>query len=171
MSGKGKRLETIVRKATKSLADRDIARIYRIHEGKACKMIPSRCACGRVEITMSVVHTEESPADFWGFTTEGRAILLECKESGKSSLPLSPAGLKVHQRLALMEVHMAGGVALLVWQRAHEIAVIDMDIVDRISRGRKSIPWVAIPKEFIHPEKDVDGLLTPYLQERFPSGT
>jgi penicillin-binding protein-related factor A (putative recombinase) len=164
MSGKGKRLEAIVRKATKSLADRDIARIYRIHEGKATKMIPSRCACGRVEVTMSVVHTEESPADFWGFTTTGRAILVECKECGNPSLPLSPSGLKVHQRLALMEVHSAGGVALLVWQRRRQIAVIDMDILERISRGRKSIPWADIPAEFIHPEDDVDGLLSPYLQ-------
>jgi penicillin-binding protein-related factor A (putative recombinase) len=164
MSGKGKRLEAIVRKAAKSLADRDVARIYRIHEGKATKMIPTRCACGRVECAMSVVHTEESPADFWGFTVNGRAILIECKECGNPSLPLAPSGLKSHQRLALQEVHAADGVALLVWYRRKKIAVIDMDIVARISRGRKSIPWAEIPEEFIHPEDDIDGLLTPYLQ-------
>jgi penicillin-binding protein-related factor A (putative recombinase) len=168
MSGRGKRLESIVRKAARSLADRDIARIYRWPEAKATKMIPSRCACGRVEVTMSVVHTEAPGADFWGFTTSGRVVMIECKESGKPSLPMGEAGLKSHQRLALMEVHAAGGIALLAWYRLKQIAVIDMDIVARLTKGRKSLPWKEIPEEFIHQESDVDGLLSPYLEPSRP---
>lgn len=170
MSGKGKRLEALVRKAAVSLADRQIARIYRWPEAKAVKMVPERCPCGRVSTASHVIHTEAPGADFWGFTTSGRVIMIECKECSKPSLAFNDSGLKPHQIAALSEVHRAGGIALLVWYRRKEIATIDLDVIFSISRGRKSIPWKKIPRDLIHPDGETEELLEPYLRERSPSG-
>jgi penicillin-binding protein-related factor A (putative recombinase) len=164
MSGRGKRLEAIVRKAAKSLSDRQIARIHRWAEAKETKLIPSRCRCGNVSSTLAVIHTEAPGADFWGYTVAGRVILIECKENGTASLPIGGTGLKPHQAAALLEAHRAGGIALLAWYRKDEIAVIDVDLIRSLTKDRRSIPWKEIPPQYIHRDDEIDSLFTPYLR-------
>lgn len=131
-------LELHVRKVAWALHDHQIARLYKIPNDV------------KLEAGV-VVHGEQTPCDFIGFTITGRAILLECKMFQKLSLPLGKKGLKPHQLKAITECHRAGGIGLLVWQHGVQIAVIDADQVRVYSKGRKSLPWKAIPARFTHP--------------------
>jgi penicillin-binding protein-related factor A (putative recombinase) len=128
-------LEMHVRKVAWALHDHQLARLYKIPND--------------IKVNEGViVHGEQTPCDFIGFTVTGRAILVECKMFQQPSLPVGAKGLKAHQLKALTECHKAGGIGLLVWQRGDELAVIDPDQVMAYSRGRKSIPWKAIPAMF-----------------------
>ena len=131
-------LELRVRRVACDLHDHQVARLYKIPND--------------VKMEQGViVHGEQTPCDFIGFTVSGRAILLECKMFSKPSLPLGEKGLKQHQLKAITECHRAGGIGLLIWQHGAEIAVIDPEQVLAYGRGRKSIPWKAIPPRFIRP--------------------
>lgn len=128
-------LELHVRKVASFLHDHQVARLYKIPNDVKLE--------GGV-----VVHGEQTPCDFIGFTVSGRVILIECKMRQQLSLAVGDKGLKPHQLKAITECHKAGGIGLLLWQRGDELAVIDPDQVLAYSRGRKSIPWKAIPARF-----------------------
>jgi penicillin-binding protein-related factor A (putative recombinase) len=128
-------LELLVRRVARSLHENQVARLYKIPND--IKMVDGK-----------VLHAEQTPADFMGFTINGRVIILECKMRDNPSLELSKKILKPHQVIAINEVHQAGGIGLLVWQRGDRIAVIDAGQVKTYSEGRKSIPWSAIPDKY-----------------------
>ncbi len=97
----------------------------------------------------------QTPADFFGYTTTARAILVECKIRNETRLELGPGGLKPHQLRSLRELHRINGVALLAWGRGgvrnmvKRVALLDPDMIEAFSEGRKSIPWKAIPMKHI----------------------
>ena len=131
-------LETTVRKIARFLHEHQIARLYKIPND--IKMVNGE-----------VIHAEQTPVDFMGFTVGGRVILIECKMRKGPSLSLGPNGLKAHQQIALSEAHRAGGIALLAWKNDDAIAVIDFDQINAYRKGKKSIAWKDIPDKFKHP--------------------
>lgn len=112
-----------------------------------------------------MIFAEQVPCDFFGFTSSGRAILVECKMCKGDTLAVGDKkGVKPHQIQALREVQRAGGIGLLVWQRLLDLAVIDIDQVIAYSAGRKSITWSRIPEDFKKPAAIEDlQLFAPFL--------
>lgn len=84
---------------------------------------------------------EQTPCDFIGHTHLGRVIMVECKDISNSRLPLSSAGLKPHQRVALDECARAGGLALLLWAHGGRLVGLTPRDVDLAVKNRRSIPW------------------------------
>ena len=144
-------LETFVRSVAQSLHEHQIARLYKIPND--IKIVNGE-----------VIHAEQTPVDFIGFTITGRVILIECKMRKSTSLSLGPAGLKAHQQIALNEAHRSGGIGLLVWQNDTQIAVIDYGQVNAYRLGKKSIAWKDIPSKFKHGlEDDPCSVFWPFL--------
>lgn len=145
-------LESHVRSVARVLHEHQIARLYKIPND--IKVVDGQ-----------VIHAEQTPVDFIGFTITGRAILLECKMRKAPSLSLGPNGLKAHQQIALNEVHRCGGIGLLVWMNEDRLAVIDAGQVNAYRKGKKSIAWRDIPEKFKHSlEGDPKKLFWPFLQ-------
>ena len=93
-----------------------------------------------------------TPCDFFGYSRMGRAILIECKEVQRPSLPIGTApGLAPHQWNALRDAGRANCIALICWMREGILATIDIDMAVELSRDRRSIPWEKIPAKFLHP--------------------
>jgi hypothetical protein len=112
----------------------------------------------------AVIHAEQTPVDFMGFTITGRVILLECKVCTAKSLPIGPRGLKAHQHIAISEAHKSGGIGLLAWQHGLQVAVIDAAQVNAYRRGYKSIAWKNIPDRYKHAlDEDPIRFLWPFL--------
>jgi hypothetical protein len=157
-------LETHVRKVSRALHDAQVCRLYKIPNDR--KMVDGQ-----------LIHAEQGPGDFWGFTATGRVILLECKMCKLPSLPLGPRGLKPHQVRALREVHAAGGLALVAWQRGDVVAVFDYGFVGLVSHGRKSVPWRDLDDgkgfgfpEYLHPlTEDPLQFFSPFLRAGTPA--
>lgn len=121
------RLEILLRKAGRELADYQVARFYKIPE-----------------------EMQQTPCDFIGFTAQGRAILIEAKMVSRMSLPIGDdPGLSVHQWNELTDANKAGALTLICWARANICATITMDIAITLSACRKSIPWESIPSRFL----------------------
>lgn len=130
-------LETHIRKLAMELHTLQKARLYKIPND--------------IKITGGqVIHAEQTPVDFMGFTIGGRVILLECKMCTKKSLPIGPGGLKAHQHIAINEAHHTGGIGLLAWQHGLKVAVIDAGQVGVYRKHKKSIAWKDIPDKFKH---------------------
>lgn len=115
----------------------------------------SRCSsCQAAVPSEQIVYTTRTGCDFFGFTRHGRVIMLEAKEHQGPSLPIDVAdghGVKHHQMTHLRDCHRAGGIALVVWRRDREVAVLDVDMIERLSSGRRSVAWAAIPESFRRP--------------------
>ncbi len=112
-----------------------------------------------------------TPCDFFGYTRDGRAILIEAKEvSSRSSLPIgNKPGLTPHQWNALCDANRANCISLICWVYKSTLATIDCDMAIELSRGRRSIPWDGIPFQFKHaaPTKaDCLRILEPYITVR-----
>jgi len=121
-------LELLIRRAGRKLRDYQVCNIRKIPE----EMAQTEC-------------------DFYGYTAQGRAILIEAKQVSRLSLPIGKKpGLLGHQWVALCEANRANALALLVWQRGDYIATISVDMAIEFSRDRKSIPWDSIPAKFKH---------------------
>lgn len=137
-------LEKILRKIGWDLADYQVGRFYKIPE-----------------------EFQQTPCDFMGHTSGGRAILIEAKQVARTSLPVGGTsnGLKNHQWSALQEAHRAGCIALLCWARYDWVATIDVDQIIAYSAGRKSVPWDKIPDRYIHSLHDLNpfSILEPFL--------
>lgn len=147
-------LEAHIRKVARALHDHQLARLYKVPND-------IRLVDGEV------VHGDQQPADFLGFTITGRVIVLEAKMRKSKALELGPRGIKAHQRIAITEAHRAGGLGLVAWMNGRRIAVIDASQVKVYSEGRKSIPWSAIPDRFMHTlEEEPTRFLWPFLRTR-----
>ena len=125
-------LEAEVRAAARHLHAKQIARIYQIPD--------------------DLMSQRRTPADFFGYTSTARAILIECKICAKPSLPMiaNGSGLQPHQRKALNELERANGVALLAWGKGgngvvKRVALLDPLMIEKMSEGRRSVPWTSIP--------------------------
>jgi penicillin-binding protein-related factor A (putative recombinase) len=130
-------LETHIRKIARALHEHQIARLYKIPND--IKIVDGQ-----------LIHAEQTPADFLGFTITGRVILLECKMRLRTSLELGPKGLKAHQQIAINEAHKAGGLGLLAWMNGDQVAVIDAGQVNAYRKGKKSIAWNDIHAKYKH---------------------
>jgi hypothetical protein len=137
-------LERRVKQVAKSLHDHQIARLFRI---------PNDIRLASKDDGYQVIHGDQVPGDFIGYTVNGRALLVECKMTQADTL----GTLKPHQRIALLEVQDAGGIGLLVWQVKDKIAVIDADQLRAYTVDRKTLPWRVIPPKYRKPE-DVEDL-------------
>lgn len=121
-------LESTIKKAAILLADRQLARIFKVPEDFI-----------------------QTPCDFFGFTIMGRAIMIEAKMRDKPSLSIG-SDMKPHQWIALKEALDAGCISLIAWQRKEEIALISPYIINsniRHEGQRKSIPWKAVGSDRI----------------------
>jgi hypothetical protein len=123
------RLEILLRKAGRELADYQVARFYKIPE-----------------------EMQQTPCDFIGFTVAGRAILIEAKMVNATSLKVGGnPGLSAHQWNEMTEAHRAGCLALICWARGQVCATIPMDVASELARDRRSIPWEKISRIFLRP--------------------
>ncbi len=127
-------LELLIRRAGRKLRDHQVCSIRKIPE----EMAQTEC-------------------DFYGYTRDGRAILIEAKQVNRLSLPIGKKpGLLAHQWVALCEANRANVLALIVWQRRDYIATISIDMAIEFSKDRKSIPWDSIPRKFLHYRQQPD---------------
>lgn len=134
-------LELKLRELGRTLADYQVARFWKVPE-----------------------EWTSTPCDFFGFTAKGRAILIEAKQVALPRLPIgSSPGLAGHQWIALKDASRANCLSLICWARGGSVACLDYDMAVELSKGRKSIPWVLIPPQFIHCFKQTNTLLEPYL--------
>lgn len=111
-----------------------------------------------------------TPCDFFGYTKDGRAILLECKEVARASLPISCSpGLAPHQWNALRDAGRANCISLICWLRKGVLATIDIDMAVSLSQNRRSIPWKDIPERFLHEQPKAStclGILEPFIRTK-----
>jgi penicillin-binding protein-related factor A (putative recombinase) len=142
----GKTLERVVRKVAERLHDRQKAKLWKIPNDL------------RITTSGEAIWGDQNPADFFGHTITGRFVLIECKNIQGSRLSLGTRGLKPHQFLALQEAHDTGAIALVVWARQEQVAVLDMDMIRRLTASRRSVGWSTIPAKFIRPY-DEEGIL------------
>lgn len=119
----------------------------------------------RITSSGAAIFGEKGPADFFGHTNTGRAVLIECKDIKTISLPLGSRGVKPHQWIALAEIHAAGGIGLVVWAKEDDVAVLDVDMIRSLTRGRKSVSWRAIPPQWKHPFGELGILALLELQD------
>ena len=133
------RLETMVRKVAQSLEERQRAKLWKMPNDL------------RITGSGTAVYGERGPADFFGHTDTGRFVFIECKDIRAPSLALGARGIKPHQWIALAELDRAGGVGIVMWARDKQVALIDVDMIKSLTRGRKSVSWKAIPGEWKRP--------------------
>lgn len=111
-------LEIELRKLGRTLADKQIARFWKIPEAMQC-----------------------TPCDFCGYNNVGRAILIEAKMVNRPRLPIgSEPGLTKNQWGELQDAERAGAISLVIWQREGFIVILHTRDVLIIKQG-KSIPW------------------------------
>lgn len=120
------KLECVLRKAGRELADYQLARFWKFPE-----------------------EMQQTPCDFMGFTASGRVILIEAKMVNRTALPIACSpGLLAHQFNALDSCNRANGLAIVCWARGDICAVLSFDLVLALSKDRRSIPWVDIEERF-----------------------
>jgi hypothetical protein len=140
-------LEALIRHTGKVLAEHQVACLFKVPEAFTT-----------------------TPCDFFGYTKDGRAILIECKEVARLSLPIGKSpGLAPHQFNALRDAGRANCIALVCWLRKGVLATIDIDMVVALSKDRRSIPWRKIPKRFLHEDPKPSGclaLLEPFIRAK-----
>ena len=140
-------LEKLIRHLGRMLAEKQTAYLFKVPE----------------EMTTT-------PCDFFGYTRYGRAILIECKEVQRASLPICDSpGLAPHQWNALCDAGRANCISLICWMRNNTLATIDIEMARELSRDRKSIPWDRIPVNFLHAAPTMMNclsLLEPYISVR-----
>lgn len=125
------KLEIILRRAGRELADWQVARFFKVPE-----------------------EMSQTPCDFFGYTAIGRAILIEAKLVNRPSLPISnDPGLQPHQWNELADANRAGALALICWGRGDIAATISFDVAQSLAADRKSIPWDKIEGRFLRPLK------------------
>lgn len=133
------RLETMVRRAGRKLEELQRAKLWKMPNDL------------RITSSGEAVYGEKGPADFFGHTSSGRAIFIECKDIKSGCLALGSRGLKLHQWIALTELHNCGGIGLVIWAKEDMVTILDVDMIKSLTRGRKSVSWRAIPGEWKHP--------------------
>ena len=135
------KLEQALCKTAEFLAVKQVARIFKVPE-----------------------NWQQTPCDFFGYTSKGKAILIEAKMVDRPSLPIGKApGLKPHQWNALLEGARAGCLALICWQRGDECVTLSVSLARELAGARKSIPWKEVDRYSTHSIKTTHKLLYPYL--------
>lgn len=140
-------LEKLLRHTGRVLADHQVAYLFKVPE-----------------------EMSATPCDFFGYTKDGQAILIEAKEVKRTSLAIgSPPGMRPHQWNALRDAGRAGCIALICWVNDGVLATLDIDMAFSLSIGkdRRSIAWNDIPAKFktFEPGKsDCLHLLHPYIR-------
>ena len=118
-------LESRVRDIAKDLHDQQLVHLFKVPEA-----------------------WEQTPCDFFGYTIRGQAVMIECKQVKRNTLPLHNApGLKPHQLRELIQAHQCGVKTFVLWQREDLVALIDAKSLDPEER---SIPWAGcntVPKD------------------------
>lgn len=123
------RLEILLRKAGRELADHQIARFFKVPEEFA-----------------------QTPCDFFGYTAIGRAILIEAKMVERTALPISAEpGLSPHQWCELADANRAGALSLICWARGGVCAALSFDLAAKLAEDRRSIPWGKIENKYLRP--------------------
>lgn len=116
-------LETMMRKVGRDLRDQQQAWLFKVPE-----------------------EMQQTPCDFFGYTRQGRAILLECKQVKGTALKVGgQPGLSGHQWVELEDAHRAGAISLIVWACHEMVAVFSWADAAQALGERKSIPWSAVP--------------------------
>jgi len=85
----------------------------------------------------------QTPCDFFGWTNRGRAIVIECKQVKRKSLPIGAGtnGLQPHQWNALELAHRCGALSFLIWRNGEDTRAIGFSQVAALSAGRRSVEW------------------------------
>lgn len=112
---------------------------------------------GMVQKDGHVLHTQRTGCDFFGYNSDGRVVMIECKISKPDRLKLDERnGLRPHQFDTLKNCARAGGIAIVVWQHKNEIASMPvMFVADVMEReGRRSIVWSDVIAPFRHHKTD-----------------
>lgn len=138
-------LERSLRRAGNDLANRQVARFWKVPEDMS-----------------------QTPCDFMGFTVHGRVVMIEAKQVARSSLPIANSpGLQKHQFGALQECWRAGGIAIVAWAHRGMVAVLPFETVMRLSiqQSRMSIAWKDIPCGMVGDEDSYLGVLERVLVE------
>ncbi len=133
------RLETMIRRVGRRLEEKQRAKLWKLPNDL------------RITGAGEMIYGDKGPADFFGHTCSGRAIFIECKDIKSTSLALGARGLKPHQWLAIAELTKSGGIGLVIWAREDFVTIIDVDMIQSLTRGRKSVSWEAIPGEWKTP--------------------
>lgn len=121
------KLELLLRRAGRELADHQVARFFKVPE-----------------------ELSQTPCDFFGYTAIGRAILIEAKMVERTSLPIGDSpGLQPHQWNELADANRAGALALICWARGDQCATLSFDLAEKLSQDRRSIPWHGIDPKFL----------------------
>jgi len=85
---------------------------------------------------------QQTPCDFFGHTTTGIAVFVECKQVNRSALPIGTSnGIAGHQWIALKQAHQCGCYSFLVWRRGEETALVPFSVCLEAAVDRKSIAW------------------------------
>lgn len=114
---RGGALESLVARTASYLARNGIARIWKWPEPMYVQKTFKACeSCGTMHSGMEAIPSGKTGFDFFGYTTSGQFIAIECKEGYNKPTIKIPE----HQIAALQEVGKVGGIALLVWSRGHE---------------------------------------------------
>lgn len=112
-------LESDVRAIARSLYDLQVAYIFKVPE-----------------------EMQQTPVDFFGHTTTGLAIFIECKQVKRSNLPIGNSpGIAPHQWIALKQAYHCGVLTYLIWRNGDHTALIPFRVCEEFFNTRRSIPW------------------------------
>lgn len=85
---------------------------------------------------------QQTPVDFFGHTTEGLAIFIECKQVRRTSLPIGKdPGIAPHQWVALRQANACGVLTYVIWRNEDFTALIPFRVCEEFFNTRRSIPW------------------------------
>lgn len=86
---------------------------------------------------------QQTPADFVGHSSDGLAVLIECKQVKGTSLAIGEGGggLKPHQWSALERAHLCGAHSFIIWQNGDVVTLIPFGRAKQLIGSRKSIRW------------------------------
>jgi penicillin-binding protein-related factor A (putative recombinase) len=113
----GGKLEALVSKTATHLAREGIARIWKWPEPVFLQKRLIHCpTCGTQQEVLEGSHSAKTGFDFFGYTSSGRVVAIECKEGYQKPTIRIPE----HQAMALKEVLRVGGFAFLIWSKGTE---------------------------------------------------
>lgn len=127
-------LERMVREASKALEAKGVCRLWKIPNDL------------RLTGGSGLTFGSQTPCDFFGHDSSGRIVMIECKDIKGHRLPMSPAGLKPHQRTALEDCAKTSGAAILIWKHGNRVVALSPWEIADYTRNRRSISWKAVEK-------------------------
>jgi hypothetical protein len=135
---KGSELERMVRAILRDLQSRGLCYLWKL---------PTDLRLTR----NGLMPGDPMPADFMGWRIDGRAILLECKDVDRGSLPLGKApGMTPFQLQAANMAQCSNAEYLLLWKRGEEFVIMHLS-GDIVGEDVISIPWKELPRNNVFP--------------------